>query len=697
MAGAFRRSAALQAMAAFSVLALVVPDQVQGRGKCPSFSCGRLNYVHFPFRRQGDPAECGVPSYELTCADSNATIQIDKATYLVTEINYSDQYFWVVDASLDSANNCPLPRWSQSPYNENYRLGEDSHRRVQVQLSPDVNWFATFVKCSQEMNSSNVMYGPVACRSGNSSFVYVLTGLGSYLAENLEPSCGYLAMTPLALGGLENWRTATAAATLEDVNYEDVVRSMSEGFAVRFPFRSGGFIDCLRGLISDSSGEPTVYRIFVIVTNIDSYFSICGRHATQLPHPFVVLLMLVPQTFWILRFRHALFVHTLGLYSRDEHVYGVACRFVLVMLLMWTSVAYMYWKIKMRVDEVEKFLQLQQMLTPTRYSYTDIIAITSHFRDKLGQGGYGSVYKGVLLPGDVRVAIKMLKGDANCKGEEFISEVSTIGRIHHVNVVRLVGFCSEEMRRALVYEYMPQGSLDKYIFSSEKSFSWDKLNEIALGIARGINYLHHGCDMQILHFDIKPHNILLDNNFVPKVADFGLAKLYPRDKSFVPVSAARGTVGYIAPEMISRGFGAISSKSDVYSFGMLLLEMAGGRRNADPNAENSSQAYYPSRVYRQLTRQETGEITAAADMHELEKKLCIVGLWCIQMRSCDRPMMSEVIEMLEGGVDCLQIPPRPFFCDDDYIPAMESLYLSSEVELAAISEEEDEESITELN
>uniref|UniRef100_A0A0E0JDC1 Protein kinase domain-containing protein n=1 Tax=Oryza punctata TaxID=4537 RepID=A0A0E0JDC1_ORYPU len=702
MAGAFRRSAALQAMTALSVLALVVPDQVQGKGKCPSFSCGRLSNGLAPFRRQGDPAECGVPSYELTCADSNATIQIDKATYLVTDINYMDQYFWVIDASLDSANNCPLPRWSQTPYNENYRLGEDSHRRVQVQLSPDVDWFATFVKCSQEMNSSNVMYRPVACRSSNSSFVYVLTGLGSYLAENLEPSCGYLAMTPLAVGGLENWRTATAAVTLEDVDYEDVVRSMREGFAVRFPFRSGGFIDCLRGMISDSSGEPPVYRVFHIVAHIDSYFSICGRQATQLPHPFVVLLMLVPQTLWI--FCHALFVHTLGLYSRDEPVYGVACRFVMVMLLLWTSLAYLYWKIRMRVDEVEKFLRMQQMLTPTRYTYTDITAITSHFRDKLGQGGYGSVYKGVLLPGDVGVAIKMLKGDSNCKGEEFISEVSTIGRIHHVNVVRLVGFCSEEMRRALVYEYMPQGSLDKYIFSSEKSFSWDKLNEIALGIARGINYLHQGCEMQILHFDIKPHNILLDNNFVPKVADFGLAKLYPRDKSFVPVSAARGTVEYIAPEMISRSFGAISSKSDVYSFGMLLLEMAGGRRNADPNAENSSQAYYPSRVYRQLTRQviykidqtwakfqqqETGEITSAGDMHELEKKLCIVGLWCIQMKSCDRPMMSEVIEMLEVGVDCLEIPPRPFFCDDDYIPAVESLYLSSWAELAAVSESEE--------
>jgi serine/threonine protein kinase len=197
------------------------------------------------------------------------------------------------------------------------------------------------------------------------------------------------------------------------------------------------------------------------------------------------------------------------------------------------------------------------MIGPVRYAYTDMIAITAHFRDKLGQGGYGSVYKGVLLPGNVHVAVKMLEGNSNCNGEDFISEVSTIGGIHHVNVVRLVGFCSEEMRRALVYEYMPQGSLDKYIFSAEKIFSRDKLIEIALGIARGINYLHQGCEMQIIHFDIKPHNILLDGNFVPKVADFGLAKLCPKNNSFVPLSVLRGTVGYIAPEMISRSFGVI--------------------------------------------------------------------------------------------------------------------------------------------
>jgi serine/threonine protein kinase len=222
---------------------------------------------------------------------------------------------------------------------------------------------------------------------------------------------------------------------------------------------------------------------------------------------------------------------------------------------------------------------------------------------------------------------------------------------------------------------MPNGSLEKYIFSSEKSFSWDKINEIAVGIARGIDYLHRGCDMQILHFDIKPHNILLDSDFTPKIADFGLAKLYPRDNSFLPVSAARGTVGYIAPEMISRSFGSISSKSDVYSFGMLLLEMAGGRRNVDPQASRS-QTYYPAWVYNQLSRQDVGEITEAVGINKVERKLCIIALWCIQMKSHDRSAMSEVLDMLEAGVDGLNIPPEPFFCGDEYAPTADFSQLS---------------------
>ncbi|KAF2948089.1 hypothetical protein DAI22_01g011200 [Oryza sativa Japonica Group] len=423
------------------------------------------------------------------------------------------------------------------------------------------------------------------------------------------------------------------------------------------------------------------------------YFTRCRVAGHAYTTKFMTLMVIIVSAIVIIKLYKV--YDTYGYHSICHRYHQALFWLMLAPLVVFIFLAHKYWKTRITIDAVEKFLQMQQMIGPMRYAYTDIIAITSHFRDKLGQGGYGSVYKGVLLPGNVHVAIKMLSGNSNCNGDEFISEVSTIGRIHHINVVRLVGFCSEEMRRALVYEYMPRGSLDKYIFSLEKCFSWDKLNEIALGIARGINYLHQGCEMQILHFDIKPHNILLDDNFVPKVADFGLAKLYPRDKSFVPVSAARGTVGYIAPEMISRSFGTISSKSDVYSFGMLLLEMAGGRRNADPNAANSSQAYYPSRVYKQLTRRETCEISDIVDMHELEKELCVVGLRCIQMRSSDRPTMSEVIEMLEGGSDDLQVPPKPFFCDDEQPLGVEPYHLSSD--LTAISEAEeddDDESIS---
>ncbi|RWW09118.1 hypothetical protein GW17_00027412 [Ensete ventricosum] len=347
------------------------------------------------------------------------------------------------------------------------------------------------------------------------------------------------------------------------------------------------------------------------------------------------------------------------------------------------------------VDSVEKFLRNQQTLSPTRYAYSDIIAMTSHFREKIGQGGFGTVFKGHML---VRfpVAVKML-GGSKFDGEEFINEVSTIGRIHHLNVVRLLGYCSEGSKRALVYEYMPGGSLDKHIFSASRSnhrrFTMEKLRDIAMGVARGIDYLHHGCDMQIVHFDIKPHNILLDHAFTPKISDFGLAKLYPKDYSLISVSAARGTIGYIAPELISRCFGVISQKSDVYSFGMLLMEMAGGRRNVDPKADNSSQIYYPSWIYDQLAGEEwprEPRLDASREMDEMERKLCMVGLWCIQMKSCDRPSMSRVVEMLEGDVNDLRMPPKPFFSSTQpSLGRQSSCMPSSSTGLEIISEHHD--------
>uniref|UniRef100_I1NJR1 Protein kinase domain-containing protein n=1 Tax=Oryza glaberrima TaxID=4538 RepID=I1NJR1_ORYGL len=598
-----------------SLLGVVAADVGGGQDNnlhyCPPFSCGHLHNISYPFRLQGDTRDCGIgprPWYDLSCNNGKATIQINTRTYYVSSIDYTDQSFLAIDATLQddsNSSNCPLP-------------GADLH-------PPNIDWPRPRWEIS------------------NDSFVDLDTDSGSIWA------CFVNCSKPI----------------IADANMPRYFRDHISGASIRNITRAIFWSD-IHFASCRATDHVYTTKLMSFVVIIVSVIAIIKLHFGMLELP-----------------------------SLNHYSCNVLFELLLVPLVVFIFLAHKYWKTRITIDAVEKFLRMQQMIGPTRYAYTDIIAITSHFRDKLGQGGYGSVYKGVLLPGNVHIAVKMLTGSSSCNGDEFISEVSTIGRIHHVNVVRLIGFCSEEMRRALVYEYMPRGSLDKYIFSVEKSFSWDKLNEIALGIARGINYLHQGCEMQILHFDIKPHNILLDDNFVPKVADFGLAKLYPRDKSFVPVSAARGTIGYIAPEMISRSFGTISSKSDVYSFGMLLLEMAGGRRNADPNAANSSQAYYPSRVYKQLTRRETCEISDIVDMHELEKKLCVVGLWCIQMRSSDRPTMSEVIEMLEGGSDDLQVPPKPFFCDDEQPLGVEPYHLSSD--LTAISEAEeddDDESIS---
>ena len=248
-------------------------------------------------------------------------------------------------------------------------------------------------------------------------------------------------------------------------------------------------------------------------------------------------------------------------------------------------------------------------------------------------------------------------------------KVATIGRIHHVNVVQLIGFCVEGSKRVLIYEFMPNGSLEKYIFSHTEenySLSCEQLYSISLGVARGIEYLHHGCDMKILHFDIKPHNILLDENFNPQVSDFGLARLSPTDKSIVTLTAARGTIGYMAPELFYRNVGPISYKADVYSFGMLLMEMANRRRNLNALADQSSQIYFPFWVYDQL--QDGREMTILNDTNyemKLAKKMMIVALWCIQAKPSDRPSMDKVLEMLEEEDEDLQIPNKPDFYAQD--------------------------------
>ncbi|XP_059641341.1 G-type lectin S-receptor-like serine/threonine-protein kinase SD2-5 [Cornus florida] len=301
---------------------------------------------------------------------------------------------------------------------------------------------------------------------------------------------------------------------------------------------------------------------------------------------------------------------------------------------------------------------------PVRFSYNDLCNATKNFSVKLGQGGFGSVYQGAL-PDGIQVAVKKLENIGQGK-KEFRAEVSIIGSIHHIHLVKLKGFCSEGSHRLLVYEYMGKGSLDRWIFRNnnyigygeDHVLDWETRFNIALGTAKGLAYLHEECDAKIVHCDIKPENILLDDNFLAKVSDFGLAKLMTREQSHV-FTAVRGTRGYLAPEWITNY--AISDKSDVYSFGLVLLEIIGGRKNYNPE-DTSEKAHFPSYAFKMMQEGKLTEILdSKLNIDVNDERVIIamkVAIWCIQDDMYSRPPMTRVVQMLEG---LCPIPDPPTF------------------------------------
>uniref|UniRef100_A0A0D9WD80 Receptor-like serine/threonine-protein kinase n=1 Tax=Leersia perrieri TaxID=77586 RepID=A0A0D9WD80_9ORYZ len=295
------------------------------------------------------------------------------------------------------------------------------------------------------------------------------------------------------------------------------------------------------------------------------------------------------------------------------------------------------------------------------FRYSDLCHATKNFSEKLGGGGFGSVFKGELSDSTI-IAVKKLDG-ARQGEKQFRAEVSSIGLIQHINLVKLIGFCCEGDERLLVYEHMVNGSLDAHLFQSKATvLNWATRYNLAIGVARGLSYLHQSCNECIIHCDIKPENILLDATFGPKIADFGMAAFVGRNFSRV-LTTFRGTVGYLAPEWISGV--AITPKVDVYSFGMLLLEILSGRRNSHKvNTDNNSDqvAFFPVQA---ISKLHEGDVKCLVDPRlnsdfrlEEAERVCKIACWCIQENEFDRPTMSEVVRVLEGLQE-LDMPPMP--------------------------------------
>ncbi|BFG34832.1 hypothetical protein CerSpe_211060 [Prunus speciosa] len=623
-------------------------------------SCGNIN-ISSPFRLKGDSKHCGNKSFELSCeakGNGTAVLYFLSGKYYVQAINYNNATIRLVDAGVHKIkdNYFSHPLYSLTRFNFSYSGYAGPYYYIRSYDYPTaLSMSIIFLSCENPMNPSDLIVETAPCISGVNNYSYFIkfpAGVG-YLngprSYNLGDSCKITLMVMVSPSTEEHMTSC-----------KGIYNEIAHGFELSWlayacSERCGSEEYCRWNITSNGiqcSPRAEGYRLYPIYRLL----------SFDRPFPMYESSLYLGQLLECA-------VASLAIYLAAKFSLGFCCLIALLIYKWRRRHLSMY-------DNIEDFLRSNNNLMPIRYSYSDIKKMARGFKDKLGEGGYGSVYKAKLRSGRL-VAIKMLSKSETNNGQDFINEVGTIGRIRHVNVVRLIGFCVDGSKRALVYDFMPNGSLEKYIFSQQGdvSLSCHKIFEIALGVARGIDYLHQGCDMQILHFDIKPHNILLDDNFTPKVSDFGLAKLYPLDNSIVSLTVARGTMGYIAPELFYKNIGGISYKADVYSFGMLLMEMAGRRKNLNVGIEQSSQfsqIYFPTWVSDQLKAGKDIEIgdDATDEEKKIIKKMMMVALWCIQMKPIERPSMNKVVEMLEGEIESLQMPPRPFLYPQQ-IPADE--------------------------
>ncbi|TYI04959.1 hypothetical protein ES332_A10G055100v1 [Gossypium tomentosum] len=327
---------------------------------------------------------------------------------------------------------------------------------------------------------------------------------------------------------------------------------------------------------------------------------------------------------------------------------------------------------------------------PNTFSYAELKAATEDFSpsNKLGEGGYGAVYKGTLSDGRV-VAVKQLSVASHQGKSQFVAEVATISAVQHRNLVKLHGCCIEGKRHLLVYEYLENKSLDKALFGrSDLHIDWPTRYNICLATARGLAYLHEESRPRIVHRDVKASNILLDAELCPKISDFGLAKLYDDKKTHISTRVA-GTIGYLAPEYAMRGH--LTEKADIFGFGIVALEILSGRPNSDNSLEDDK-IYLLEWAW---ALHENNQSLDLVDPNLVEfdenEALRIVGvaLLCTQGSPSMRPPMSRVVAMLAGDIEVSGVITRPSYLTDWDFRDLTSSFVTESIQASTASEDND--------
>ncbi|KAH9795083.1 hypothetical protein WN944_011645 [Citrus x changshan-huyou] len=604
---------------------------------CVTKTCGDGQNISFPFYIENQQeAYCGYPGFNLSCNDKgNPVLKLSSDTnYIVEKIVYHNHSVLVSNAAFSETNSdaaCTFPRI------KNVSLPAD------FQLAPDQKQAVLLYNCNSSSPEKLLRHKLLAGNCSGDDTVLGMFEDDSDL-DSASKQCKESAVTPVAVD-------MNGEGMGDHIGIEEMVR---KGFLLKWKAsdcrvckESGGRCGFDADTFHFQCYCPDMSHAKLCTASGDGKLKSKAKVALVIGVPVSAICVIL------------IIIAVKKKVSSDNSV------------IFWKKKTYNY-------RNIEAFLRNYGSLAPKRYRYADIKKMTNSFKNKLGQGGYGGVYKGKLLDGQ-NVAIKVLN-ETKGNGEDFINEVASISRTSHVNIVTLLGFCFEGHRRALIYEFVSNGSLEKFIhekhpLETNQKLKWEVLYKIAVGIARGLEYLHRGCNTRILHFDIKPHNILLDEDFCPKISDFGLAKICEGRESIVSMTGARGTIGYIAPEVFCRNFGEVSYKSDVYSYGMMVFEMTGEKNNANVAVDRSSEIYFPHWVYKRLELEEDLGLQGIENEEDKEyaRKMILVSLWCIQTNPSDRPSMNRVVEMLEGSLDSLQIPPRPFLLSSGSQPDFSSI------------------------
>ncbi|KAJ1692609.1 hypothetical protein LUZ63_009307 [Rhynchospora breviuscula] len=299
---------------------------------------------------------------------------------------------------------------------------------------------------------------------------------------------------------------------------------------------------------------------------------------------------------------------------------------------------------------------------PKRFPYCELVDATNGFAEnnKLGEGGFGAVYRGILTKENIHVAVKRVSKESNQGKKEYISEVKIISQLRHRNLVQLIGWCHDNGEFLLVYELMHNGSLDKHLYSEENVLDWPTRHNIALELGSALLYLHEEWEKCVLHRDVKPSNIMLDSSFNAKLGDFGLARLIDHNQELETTNIGAGTKGYIAPECLL-GTENASTQSDVFSFGVVLLEITCGRRPIVPQQDQRkvSLVKWVWDLYGQKTHLEAVDERLNGDFDKEEAEgLMVVGLWCAHPEKSLRPSIRQAMSVLQFQAPSPILPPK---------------------------------------